>query len=186
MPPDDAYGRVTNPERYSVVVDAARELIDRLIRDFAAEVREGSVDDDLELLDGGTRNEVVEVVSADPRCAPIEFRFTGFPGVAIRLGQRGHEELLPACGCDACDEQPEDLIDTLEQVMDSYVSGRYSEELTRRRFEYSFAGSWGRRRGVTRLERGDWKALGPLGRIDWPPWPARRDESADPEPDTAS
>ena len=31
QPDPDAYGRVTNPERYQAVVDAARRMVDELV-----------------------------------------------------------------------------------------------------------------------------------------------------------
>ena len=45
-PPEEAYSRVTNPERFQPLHDAALELLDRLEREFAVERLEGSGGDD--------------------------------------------------------------------------------------------------------------------------------------------
>ena len=37
-PPDESYGRVTNPERFQPVVDAARSLIERLSSEYQVSV----------------------------------------------------------------------------------------------------------------------------------------------------
>ena len=47
-PPDEAYSRVTNPERFQPLHAAATELLDRLEREFAVERSEvHDVDDEL-------------------------------------------------------------------------------------------------------------------------------------------
>lgn len=171
LPPDDAYERVTNPQRYGVVVEAARALIDRLVRDFDAEVVPGSVDADFPQDQRGSDDEVVRVIPRGPG-GPLTFRITEFPGVIVRFG-RLHEEPFPGCGCDACDEHPEDLVNTLEELVGTYVAGGYIEELTRRSSRYSFVGPWGSSSGTTMLKRSDWKQLGSLGRTVWLPWRAR-------------
>ena len=45
-PPEEAYFRVTNPERFQPLHDAATELLDRLEREFAVERLEGRDADD--------------------------------------------------------------------------------------------------------------------------------------------
>ena len=45
-PPEEAYSRVTDPERFQPLHDAALELLDRLEREFAVERLEGSGGDD--------------------------------------------------------------------------------------------------------------------------------------------
>src|SRR5258708_6013547 len=44
-PPDDAYGRVTNPERFEVVQRGAADLIDDLVATFDVEVFRGAAVD---------------------------------------------------------------------------------------------------------------------------------------------
>ena len=44
--PKEAYSRVTNPERFQPLHDAATELLDRLEREFAVERLEGRDADD--------------------------------------------------------------------------------------------------------------------------------------------
>ena len=52
---------------------------------------------------------------------------TGF-GVRLRAG-RWAEQSFPSCGCDACDEDVDDLIDELHEYVEDVVAGRLEEEL---------------------------------------------------------
>ena len=69
-PPQEAYSRVTNPERFQPLHDAATELLDRLEREFAVERLEGpDVDDEL-----GRRSlarPAIRLAPHDPQAAPI-------------------------------------------------------------------------------------------------------------------
>lgn len=167
---DDAYGRVTNPERYAVVVDAARSLVDELVASHDVEGVPGDPATDFPEFGGSE----VAVVRLSPReGAPLAVLITDFPGVIVRAGRWG-VEAFPVCGCDACDESPEDLIEELGHVIGAVVAGRYEEWLTRRKKGWSFSGPWGTRSHEERLRRSQWRRLGePLGTRRRPPWPPR-------------
>jgi hypothetical protein len=53
---------------------------------------------------------------------------------------------LPACGCDACDEPPDDLIERLQEVLVDVVAGGLTETRQRR---------FGAGTCTVRLERAD-------------------------------
>lgn len=167
---DDAYGRVTNPERYAVVVDAARSLVDELVASYdVVPVSGDPVTDFTEF--GGSAVELIRLQPSEG--APLAVLVTDFPGVILRAGRWGVEG-FPVCGCDACDESPDDLIEELRRVAGAVVAGRYEEWLTRRRKRYSFSGPWGSTSREERLRRRQWRRLGePLGSRRWPPWPPR-------------
>lgn len=169
-PPDeDAYGRVTNPGRYQFVVDATRTMIDDLVATYEVEATAGIPSVDFP----DFRGSATDVVRLHPSGgADLAFMFTDFPGVVVRAGE-SFARAFPACGCDACDESPTDVIDGLEELVGAVVEGRYVEELTRRAVSYTFAGVWGSSSSEKRLERGDWKQHGPLGRRQWSPWTKR-------------
>ncbi len=48
---------------------------------------------------------------------------TDFPGLYVRRGSK-HTEAFPRCGCDACDEQPDQLADDLREKVKSIATGR--------------------------------------------------------------
>ena len=129
-PDEDAYGRVTNPERYQVVADAAIALISDLVRAFDVEETSGQSVVDFPTWQVTT----AETVHLVPReGAPLAFLITDFPGVAVRFGE-WTREAFPTCGCDACDEPPTDVIEKMNDLVEGAVGGRYEEELTKRRF----------------------------------------------------
>ncbi len=104
--------------------------------------------------------------------AALVVTFTAFPGVKLAFGRSAKAD-LPHCGCDACDEQPDELVDELARIVDAVVAGRFGEELTAGRpRELRFWWSGGRsRRGSVESARAT--ELGPPGRIDWPAWQRR-------------
>ena len=74
--------------------------------------------------------DVVSAVGLEPRGggAPISIALTTFPGLAVRLGY-WLVKFLPACGCDACDEKPDELVADLHRYVEAVVAGRFREEL---------------------------------------------------------
>src|SRR4051794_30351497 len=115
-PPEEAYGRVTNPERYAAVLDAAHDLVTELVRDFDVDVITGGDADPL-FVARTQRVDVEDVVRLVPRAegaGPVTFAFTTFPAVLARAGQ-WRINAYPHCGCDACDEDPADAIAQLRK-----------------------------------------------------------------------
>lgn len=161
----DTYGRVTDPDRYRVLHRAAGELLDRLAREFVVErVDDGDPDGDT----------VVRLSPSVGDGAPLTVEFTAFPGLVVRFGRR-HVDAYPRCGCDACDEQPDDLVAELREQVEILVTGGFSESLVRGPeawITHRFAG----RSGGRRLVDGDEAAtLGEADHWDWPPWTRRGD-----------
>jgi hypothetical protein len=166
---EDAYGRVTNPERYRAVVESARELIGALLEAHEAHATSGTAAADFpEWPDGGC--ETINVVPAAG--APLVVLITGLPGIIARCGE-WTQVSFPECGCDACDEQPVEVIERLRRLIDATVSGRFAEELTRHELRHRFHGEWGHKSSRRRLTRRDRRRLGRPRTHHWPPWPAR-------------
>lgn len=169
QPDDDACGLVTNPGRYQVVVDATRIMIDELVATHEVVSTAGIPAVDIP----NFRGPAADLVRLHPReGASLMFMFTDFPGVVVHAGELG-VQAFPACGCDACDESPIDLIDRLEKLVRAVVEGRYAEELTKRTLSYSIAGEWGSSSSEERLQRGEWNQHGSLGPRHWPAWTTR-------------
>lgn len=126
--PEEAYGRVTNPERYRVLHTAARELLDRLATSYAVDREDGDAALDPALADrfADAAEAVVRLTPRSPAAAPLTVVFTSFPGLALRLGD-WVVEALPSCGCDACDEGPDDLVGLLTGLVEALVAGDFTE-----------------------------------------------------------
>lgn len=167
-PDADAYGRVTNPERFQAVVDAAKTLIGELVDRFDVEKTYGTAEEDFP----HWRGSAVETIRLTPSAgAPLAFMITDLPGVVVRFGGWAWEA-FPACGCDACDERPAEVIRRMRDLVEAVVEGRFEQELTKRRARSTFSGSWGRSSRETRLRWGEWRTYGRLGTHRWPPWSA--------------
>jgi hypothetical protein len=165
-PPEEAYGRVTNPERYRPLHTAAEALIDRLSAEYVVE----RVEEHHDLEEGVERQ-----VSLTPsHGAPLVVEFTSFPGLAVRYG-RWHQERYPWCGCDACDEDPEWVVEDFRSKVESVVRGEFSEEVVRTRWPRR--SGWlsyriGSSAGGGSLEASDPELAEP-GRVEWAAWESR-------------
>ncbi len=168
-PPEEAYSRVTNPERFAPVLTAARALLDRLEVTYHVRREVGDRSDF-----GPHAPDFTEIVRLVPAGdgGSLAVGFTDFPGAFVRIGH-GLVEGYPSCGCDACDEQADDLVDELEHFVDAFVNGGVSETLTRRTYEHTIVRTDGEGSGWSRLQRDEWKEIGPLGTTMWPAWPIR-------------
>ena len=183
-PPDEAYSRVTNPERFRPLHPAMLEIVDRLESQFEVDRTEGyGLDKKLERgvdLD----RPGVRLIPRDPEAAPIAVSFSTFPGLQVRFG-RWYVEPFPVCGCDACDESAEGEIERLNDMVDAITAGRFREAI--RRPLISFRGSgwldtrfWSDDRRSGRTSRVDGRRAREMagGRrrldLDWKPWGRRR------------
>jgi hypothetical protein len=164
---DERYGRVTNPERYRILHGAAsRSLADLELRYVVS--RQTGAGLDTSLIDEPSTIAVERLLPEDPSAAPITIAFTDFPGVIVRFG-RWHVEAFPACGCDACDESPERLVDLLVDELNAVAAGDFSETQTTYKFEGSGSG-WAAR---AYDEEPDSQSLRPPPDTGWRPWPGR-------------
>lgn len=107
MPEDDAYGRVTDPERYLPLHGVADAIIEQLVNEYDVSVERGGSE-----LDADLASEADRLVRLSADAATLTIAWTSFPGVIIRVGA-GQREGFPRCGCDACDEPVDELIDEL-------------------------------------------------------------------------
>ncbi len=167
QPDDDAYGRVTNPERYRVVADAAHALVAKLTTEYDVTVTSGTAAADFPAYRGSAES----TTRIDPATgAPIRILITDFPGVVIRFGRWG-DQAFPSCGCDACDEDPAELVAEMELLVHAVTGGRYVEELRRRTLTRRYSGPGGSRGSTRRLRRQEVNDYRPAGRHEWPAWP---------------
>ena len=187
-PPDEAYSRVTNPERFRPLHAAATELLDRLEREFAVERLEGPDADD-ELGRESLARPRIRLVPHDPQAAPIVVAFTEFPGLHLRFGS-WRTEPFPGCGCDACDETADGSMEEMTRMVEAVVSGGFRESMRvppllgdgwqESRFQFSDGGFRAPRSRVRRS-----RALEMTGgerhvTLEWKPWPRRNATAAPP------
>ena len=182
-PPEEAYSRVTNPERFQPLHAAATELLDRLEREFAVERLEGPDADD-ELGRKSLARPAIRLTPHDPQAAPIVVAFTEFPGLHVRFGS-WRKEPFPGCGCDACDETADGSMEEMTELVEVVVTGGFREsvrvplimERGWQESEFRYNDSHGRfRSSRSRVSRS--RALEMTGgerqvTLEWKPWPRR-------------
>ena len=179
-PPDEAYSRVTNPERFAPLHEFADALLNRLEAEFAVErVEDYGLDPELKTLELARPS--VRLTPEDADAAPVLFKFTTFPSLMVRCG-RWYTEPFPDCGCDACDETAEVAAEQLELLVDDVTAGRFREEIVLPTVgdawhSRKFWSPDGRRsRSEGRLDRARAQKLlagNDRSLYEWKPWPVR-------------
>ena len=187
-PPEEAYSRVTNPERFQPLHDAATELLDRLEREFAVERLEGPDADD-ELGRKSLARPAIRLTPHDPQAVPIVVAFSEFPGLHLRFGS-WRTEPFPNCGYDACDETADGLIEEMTQMVEAVVSGGFREAVRTppllgrgwQESEFRFNdihGGFSSSRGRVSRSRALKMTGGKLNvTLEWKPWPLRNATAA--------
>lgn len=125
-PPEDAYSRVSHPERYAPVQRVADAILSFLVRNFDVTVEEDPAD--ARELPWGPVLRSVRLIPADPNSARLTVFFTDFPGIFVRMGAFSGAS-FPSCGCDACDDSVDGVIDDLEQRVFAVVRGGLAERV---------------------------------------------------------
>jgi hypothetical protein len=113
-PPDDAYSRVSHPERFAPVLSVVDALVDHLERWYLVSV-------DRRADEAGAR-----VVHLRPTTgAAITITATA-ESVSIEAGAL-FRDMVPGCTCDACDETAETVADQLEETLLTIAAGGLRE-----------------------------------------------------------
>ncbi len=135
MPREEEYSRVTDPQRYRIVHARARAWVDRIgevpgvgIKPLAP----APLDDDGRL---GRFDRGVRLTSSRPgtlplllleRDAPLSGQDVSMAVLHIAVVRPWVAvEMLPACGCDACDSGSQDLLHALDQAIGNVVGGPF-------------------------------------------------------------
>lgn len=176
-PPDEAYSRVTDPQRYAPLHAIARDVLDDLQRRFDVTAHSSS-----ELDPNKTAQApVTTLVPTNPNSSPLSVTFTAFPGLFISFG-RTMREPIPVCGCDACDETLEECGEFLRDLVETVVTGSFGERIV-----HDSEGVWhqtwrstnarsssGRTRVTAEEARALREGLG-SDNARWSPWPPKLD-----------
>ena len=126
-PPEDAYSRVTDPERFRPLHDWALEAVERLQANYEVTRDEGE-GMDTELERSQLSSPTLRLTPLQDTCAPVTIAFNDFPGLAVRYG-RWATEWFPTSGCDACDEMPDEEFERFTELLSDVVAGRFREAL---------------------------------------------------------
>ena len=181
-PPDDAYSRVTEPERFTPLHGWALEAVACLQTEYEVTLDEGGVTD-AELERSPLSRPLMKLIPIQDSSAPITIAFTDFPGLGVRVG-RWLTDWFPSCGCDACDEMPEEEFERFTEFLSDVVAGRFRESLyldpagNGWSIRELWRGEHRRRSGRSRVSRD--KAVQILDgeteiALDWTPWQPRAD-----------
>jgi hypothetical protein len=171
----EVHPRVTRAGRFAVLHGTAEALVDGLAETYVVERRETTE----ALSSDGPLVRTAWLVPHTPAAAPLAVTFTDFPGVVLRLG-RWYRRAMPACGCDACDEDPGALAADLRLQITALIEGGLWERVRRR-----LTGSWSETRLIgpdfrtaqqAPLEASTARAArreGFAAAVQWAPWPRR-------------
>ncbi len=128
-PPEEAYSRVTDPDRYRIVgarVDAWRHAVVTL--GLAEEERSASAPTGWSSAPGSTG--VLWLRPRRPAAQPLllDVGAVEVAGDHVRIGV-GDPALVvgarPQCGCDACDDGSENLLDEIDRVFEAVIAGDF-------------------------------------------------------------
>lgn len=108
--PESAYETVTYGERYAPLHEIADALVTYLTAEYDVEVVWDGELPETDLWDQAYILRSANLIPAAPDAAPLLVGFTNFPGIRIHAGERA-EFNFPSCGCDACDESVQALIE---------------------------------------------------------------------------
>ena len=184
-PPEEAYSRVTEPERFMPLHDWALKAVARLEEEYEVTRDEGEgMDSELER--APLSRPTITLTPLQDSCAPITVAFTDFPGLGVRAG-RWFTDWFPSCGCDACDEMPEEEFERFTELLSDAVAGRFRESFYLEpggdgwRSRELWCGDHRRRAGRSRVPRdeasqilnGEEKIV-----LAWMPWHPKTDDTA--------
>jgi hypothetical protein len=172
-PPLEAYGRVTNPERFTYLHTSAAELLEQLACEFDVDrVDAFGLDPELER-DCVLAAATVRLAPRAPGAAPIVIAFSTFPGLRVRFG-KWCTMAFPSCGCDACDETAESETARLNSLIDSLIAGRFREAIR----DSDAGGVWEESEftsvvGHVQVRSQRQVTAGDRSSYEWKPWPKR-------------
>ena len=177
-PPEEAYSRVTEPERFLPLADWTLEFLSRLESEYDVSRDEGyCLDPDLAVTNPS--RPTVRLTPRQDNSAPVAVAFNDPPGIYVRFG-RFRIEPFPDCACDGCDEEAEDQFERFKQTMEALVAGRFREWFLllpngAGRFGHESWSDSHRRTGGSRVKPGSVSHYSDGGdRVwEWEPWPRK-------------
>ncbi|MDT0270400.1 DUF6226 family protein [Streptomyces sp. DSM 44915] len=168
-PPESAYSVDSFPERFGVLHTVAQALVAHGAAEYEARVERA------------TPGRIV-LTPAAADAAPLTVLLEPYPSVTLRAGMLA-AEAFPSCGCDACDESADALVEALEWTFLGVLAGRLSEQVGTRWCGFTWWDADGRERSSQQRRTSELdpqrrtlaeRRLATLPGGRWAPWPARR------------
>ena len=122
-PPDEAYSRVTEPERFLPLVEWSLDMLSRLEAEYDVRREEG-YDLDSPLERTPPTRPTIKLTPRRDASAPIAVAFHDLPGIRVRFGHYLIEP-FPDCACDACDECAEGEFQNFKETEEAVVAGHF-------------------------------------------------------------
>lgn len=169
---------MSDPERYRSLHAVADRLVADLERRFVVERHDGTdLDEHLARMWPDSRT---VHLTPDGGGAPLTMAaFTAFPGVGVVSGWAACS-MFPSCGCDACNDDPDEEAGRLVDRVARVVAGGLTERRVRRlarlgrdRFAVTWTGTSGHSTSEGTIEEGEIENRIPVGVTSWPPWTLR-------------
>lgn len=113
-PPDDAYSRVSHPERFAPVLTVVEALVDYLETSYVVDVDRRDGESDARVVHLRPTTGAAITITATAESVGIE------AGALFR-------DIVPVCACDACDESAETVADQLEETLLAIAAGGLRE-----------------------------------------------------------
>jgi hypothetical protein len=182
-PPNEFYSVTAHPQRFSPLHLVADALIEHLRDTYEVSITEDTgLVNELNPRFGGGVLRAVQVLPPNADGAPLAIVFTGYPGIAVFAGLL-HDFIIPHCGCDACDDDLDVLIEELEELVLAVAAGGFKESLTTNPdlpFRYDLRNPNGSGHGSSKVRTGSARENEALEKIrtlpnGWQPWLPRED-----------
>lgn len=171
-PSESDYSTNTNPERFEAVVAFTLAIIDELRVQHVVDQSDGEWATDFPQFVDWVDHRPPPVRLIPSSGARLVFGFTPAPGVVVRVG-RSVVLLFPDCLCDACNAQVDDVCEDLRFHIEAVTAGGFQEAVGWRWHQWSFGLDSRTERSMSRIERGERKALGRRRRYAYGPWTVR-------------
>ncbi|WP_147640417.1 DUF6226 family protein [Nesterenkonia massiliensis] len=189
QPPEDSYSVSTHPERFAPLHQVADALLEHLTSTYDVHLEQDSWFTREKPGEGTSTHRELRLTPSSPMSAPLRLAWTDFPGVVVQAGLVARlveqQQLFPVCGCDACDDDLEHLVQELEELVLAVAEGRFHERLLTNGWQWSLTTADGSGRSSESAEglsadirRAATQTLSALPDGRWQPWPLKSAEKA--------
>lgn len=116
-PTPEEYSRVTNGQRYQIVVERAHAWAEACAEVLQAQITPAE--------STASNPRGWTLTSPRPFTSPLHVRVFEYehPGIRLGCGSAHEIETMPDCGCDACDSGSEDLLEALDDWFANALTG---------------------------------------------------------------
>jgi hypothetical protein len=159
-PPEEAYSRVTNPERFRPLHALADAVVEALLQSYEIE----SVEHGIEITYVGAVRPTERSIRIVPAGggAPVLIGWTPFPGLLAQFAT-ARAVAFPGCGCDACNDDTYGVFEEFHRDLWRVVNGDYQEWVADGTRYYGSESAWSGEPLADSEDASPWRS-------DWRPW----------------